>query len=175
VNPQSFNDAYHTFYGIQTLERSTQGGAWATWATINIPGANAGLFYPPLEVFGTTIARAGDQAFVSRNSGGTWSAIGGLGFGAGQLASAMTMPSADRFYVGSTGGTICRLDFAGGAWTVTALTSPRAAWVSDIAIDPNDPKTLWLTYTTINGPRVFRSSDDGLTWADRTAICRRFR
>jgi len=168
VNPSEPNEAYHTFYGIQTVERSTAAGAWATWTTINIPGTGSALFYPPLEVFGRTVARAGDQAFVSRNSGGSWTAVGGLGFGPGQLASAMTMPTADRFFVGSTGGALCRVDFSGNTWTASPLKSPRAAWVSDIAVDPHDPKTLWLTYTTVNGPRVYQSHDAGATWADRT-------
>jgi hypothetical protein len=169
VNPLKLNEAYHTFYGVQWLERSTASGDWGSWTTITIPGTGPALFYPPLEVFGRTVARAGDKAFVSRNSGGAWVTVGGLGFNASNLASAMTMPGPDQFYVGSTGGNLCRVDWSGLAWTVTALTSPRTAWMSDIAIDPNNPKTLWVTYTTLNGPHVFQSNDGGTTWSDCTA------
>lgn len=169
VNPLKPDEAYHSFYGIDFLERSTTGAGWGSWTSITIPGTGEALFYPPLEAFGQTVARAGDRAFVSRNRGTSWVRVGGLGFSGGELASTMTMPNANQFYLGSNAGSIFRVDWSGAAWAPTALTTPRPAWMSDIAVDPNNAMTLWATFTTVNGPRVYTSTDGGMTWKNRSA------
>ena len=122
VNHESPNTIYHTFYGM-LVQRSDDRGV--NWTSIGppVPQNYNALFYPPLEVFGTTVGRAGQSVWLSRNSGAAWveHAIPG-----NTVATAMRAPNADTIFVGCANGTIFRFNFAVGAWSnAVALTTPR--------------------------------------------------
>lgn len=164
VNPLNATIVYHSYYGM-SLERSTQHGDFNSWNEIS-PGGE-GLFYPPVEAFGNTVAMAGADINVTRNGTSPWTAVHTLP--AGDLGSAMHVVDQDTIYVGTTNGRILRLKWSGAAWSKSNLTSPRnPAWVSDVTNDPSNVKRLWVTYQTIGGPCVFRSDDSGTTWLDKT-------
>ena len=167
VNHDSPDTIYHTFYGM-LVQRSGDRGA--NWTSIGppVPANYNALFYPPLEVCGTTVGRAGQSMWLSRNSGAAWveQAIPG-----NTVATAMHAPNADTVFVGCANGTIFRFDFTAGAWSnAVALTTPRAgAWISDIAVDAANLNRVWATSTFTGGGRVFRSDNGGTNWTDVSA------
>lgn len=168
VNRADPTVCFHTFYGMG-MERSTQGGAWGSWGWIgpNVPDTYSALFYPPVEVCNDTVAMAGQSLFVSRNRGTNWTEVA---LPAGQVATAMHAPTADRIFVGTGGGRVCRFDFASNAWSRTDLTTPRAnAGISDIHVEPGNPNGVWVTLRLLGGGRVFSSANGGTAWTDRSA------
>src|SRR5436190_18791615 len=96
------------------VQRSDDRGA--TWISIGppVPPNYSALFYPPLEVCGATVGRAGQSMWLSRNAGAAWveRAIPG-----NTVASAMHAPNPDTVFVGCANGTLFRFNFAGGAWS----------------------------------------------------------
>jgi len=167
VNHDSPDTIYHTFYGM-LVQRSGDRGA--NWTSIGppVPANYNALFYPPLEVCGTTVGRAGQSMWLSRNSGAAWVEQAILG---NTVATAMHAPNADTVFVGCANGTIFRFDFTAGAWSnAVALTTPRAgAWISDIAVDAANLNRVWATSTFTGGGRVFRSDNGGTNWTDVSA------
>jgi hypothetical protein len=163
---------FHSYYSM-TLERSTSGGAFGSWTNIRppVPAGEGSQFYPPFEVSangGDTIAMAGDALYVSRNNGSAWTR---LAYPSAARGSAMYIPDPNTVYVGVGDGRVFRTQWNGSAWpALTALTTPRAsATVSDIKVDANNAQRIWVTYTTVNGGRVFRSDNGGASWLDRSA------
>ncbi|HUZ00757.1 MAG TPA: hypothetical protein VMU89_10430 [Thermomicrobiaceae bacterium] len=159
---------YHTFYGMG-MERSTSGGGWGTWAWIgpNPPAGHSALFYPPLEVNGNVVVQAGSTVFISTDTGTTWASVA---LPAGQVASALTIPTASRVYAGTTQGNVYRIDLVGGAWQPpVALTQPRVGYVSHLQVDPTNPNRIWATYSSLGGAHVFRSDNAGTSWANVSA------
>jgi hypothetical protein len=166
VNRADPTRVYHSYYGMG-MERSTSNGDWGSfsWIGPNVPNTYNALFYPPLEVNGSTVAQAGQSVYVSRNEGGSFTNValpGGVG-------TAMCASTGDRIYVGTNSGALYRLDWGTSAWSVATLTSPRQAWISDIAVDPSNASRVWATSTMVGGGRVFRSDNGGSTWTDVSA------
>jgi photosystem II stability/assembly factor-like uncharacterized protein len=162
VDATSPATCYHSFYG-PSLEKSSQGGAWTTWAG-TVPKALANeksLFYPPLEVNGSLVVRAATRVWISRNAGGTWNPISLPGLTG--YPSALAAPTPDRVFAGTAMGEMYRLDRSGNTWTVTPLTSPSAGgYVSDLLAESG----LWATVNSGGAGKVYHSTDDGVTWTD---------
>lgn len=162
------DNVYHSYF-FMGVDRSTdRGNTWSWTLTGNRdPAVYGQLFYPPMEANGSVVAQAGESIFISRNNGVAYTQVLLPGR---PVASAMYMPSADRVYVGTTGGRVFRTTWSGTAWgTPTELTSPRGAWISDMFVDPANLNRMWATSSQIGGGRVFRSDDAGVTWIDRSA------
>ena len=164
VNQLNPNEIYHSYYSV-SLERSNNKGS--TWTTLSPPGMSA-LFYPPVEVSGTTVAMGGVSLDVSRNSGASWTTVA-LGLPGGDTASAMDIPDPNTVFVGTTQGRVLKISFSGATWTKTSLTSPAPRYISCISVDPGSPKRLWVTLSQPGGGLVYRSEDTGLTWVNCTA------
>jgi hypothetical protein len=170
VNEAAPATCFHSYFSMG-MERSTSGGGEGTWSAVG-PFPAAGydsLFYPPLEVNGATVAQAGQTVFVSADQGTSWAEVA---LNAGQRVSALAVVSATRILAGTNGGRIFRLDRAAAGWagaTVTALASPRQAYVSDLFVDPRRPNEVWLAYSDLNPlQHVFFSTDGGATWSSRS-------
>ncbi len=164
VNQFNPNEILHSFYGV-SLQRSPNKGN--TWTNLSPPAMPA-LFYPPVEVFGATVAMGGVSVDVSRNSGATWTAVP-LGLASGDAASAMDIPDANTVLIGTIKGRVLRVTWNGASWTKTVLTSPAPRYISCITADPGTPKRLWVTLSQPGGGLVYRSDDAGATWVDCTA------
>ncbi len=169
VNQSSPHICFHSFYGMY-LERSKQGGAWGSWTSTELPASDMeGLFYPPVEARGNTVAKAGTKVYVSRSSGnpGSWKRIEIPGVVVG---TALAIPNPNLIMVGTNLGDVFRIVFAGGNWSkAIAIAKPRTGYVSDLLVDPTDPSRIWVTYSNLSGGHVFRSDDGGTSWNDVSA------
>ena len=159
---------YHSYYGM-SLERSATRGNFGSWTGVlaGQPSTYGALFYPPVEANNSTVAKAGQSVFVSRNDGGAFTNVA-LPTGVG-VATAMAMPTSDRIFVGTQNGSVCRLDWSGSAWTVTQVTSPRTGYCSDLIVDATNANRMWATFSQLSGGHVFRSDDGGTQWSDVSA------
>lgn len=159
------NVVFHTFYNMG-MERSTSNGAWNTWQWRgpNVPNGYGSLFYPPLDVSGSTVAQAGESIFLSRDRAGSF-VEQDLG---GGIATALHAATPNLLFVGMSDGRVVRAQWIGGSWTITDLTSPRGEAVSDVHVRPGSTTQMYATFRRLGGGRVFRSDDGGQTWTDRT-------
>lgn len=169
-------DVYHSYYGI-SLERSDENrvdGArpkrLPSWTDITPTPSHQSLFYPPLDVAGTTVAQAGTSVFVSRDKGASWNGVPLPGLAVREYCSSLLIVSATVILAGTTGGKVFRLKASGnwGSATVHAMASPRSAFVSDIVIGPGGlTSELWVSCSHFGGARVFFSDDEGASWDNR--------
>jgi hypothetical protein len=164
VNNLNPNEIFHSFYGV-SLQRSANKGN--TWTNLSPPAMGA-LFYPPVEVFGTTVGIGGVSLDVSRNSGTSWTTVS-LGLASGDVASAMDIPDPNTIFIGTRTGRVLKVSWGGSSWTKTVLTSPAPRYISCITVDPGTPKRLWVTLSQPGGGLVYRSDNTGSTWVNCTA------
>jgi photosystem II stability/assembly factor-like uncharacterized protein len=164
VNQLSPNVVYHSYFNV-TLERSNdKGNTWAGLAPPVVPS----LFYPPVEVFGSTVAIGAGSLVVTRTGGPPWATVP-LGLPAGEFSSAMRDIDANTILVGTTAGRILKLTWSGAAWNKVQLTSPAPRYISCIAVDPTNPQRVWVTISQIGGGLVYRSDNAGGSWVNCTA------
>ncbi|MFF0342771.1 hypothetical protein [Kribbella sp. NPDC004875] len=160
---------YHSYYHMH-LERSDHRGDPASWKRVTPPGdpnAPQQLFYPPVEVNGSVVVKAGHTVHLSRDAGRNWNDID-LEGGQRSIASALAIPDPDTVLVGTIEGDVSRIVFANGKWSdPTTLARPRNGWISDLLVDPRNAHRYWVTFS--NPGAVFRSDDDGAHWTDVTA------
>jgi photosystem II stability/assembly factor-like uncharacterized protein len=162
---------FHSYYYMY-MERSDHRGDADSWQNVTPPGDTPQLlklFYPPVEVNGDVVAKAGQIVYVSRDSGSSWKKIplAQPQSGRPSVASALAIPAGDTILVGTIRGDVIRLHWANGSWSApAALTKPRDGWISDLLVDPADPHRFWATFS--NPGAVFRSDDAGQTWTDAT-------
>ena len=168
---------FHSYYGMWIERAPAKGPRAFRWQDASPPKRRhyPAQFYPPMDVRGKLICKAGDTVFISPDSGRkhSWSEI--------RLvrprpknpdrASALTIISPNAILVGTENGMIYRIDGHPNGWAkarVERLTSPCRDSISDIIVDAEG--RLWASSSTADrGPRVFRSADSGHTWTDRSA------
>lgn len=165
------DNVFHSYF-YMGLDRSTNKGNTWSWMpnAVRDPAVYGQLFYPPVEGRGNTIVQAGESVYISRNNLSTgWTTQ--VALPNRPVASALYLPTADRIYVGTTNGRLFRIVWSGTAWSApTEITSPRAgAYISDIFVDPGNLNRIWVTSTSRNGGRVFRSDNGGTSWIDLSA------
>jgi photosystem II stability/assembly factor-like uncharacterized protein len=168
---------FHSYYDMW-IERAKAKGAGAfRWADASppLPNGYAALFYPPMDVRGPLLTKAGQSVFVSTDSGkaGTWSEIllPTSGNPDPDLASAIVFGSATRIFVGTVGGRLYRITRSGSGWgaaQVEAWSSPRRAFMSDIVPLDAAGRTLWISFSAFGSGHVYRSADGGVTWSNRS-------
>jgi photosystem II stability/assembly factor-like uncharacterized protein len=66
-------------------------------------------------------------------------------------------------YLGMNDGSVHRTEDGGETWSMITLGLPRR-YVKDIALDPTDWKTVFLTFSGYGSGHVYRSTDAGDTW-----------
>jgi hypothetical protein len=158
-------------------------GAGAPWA---------GGLDPPVAAGAGLVVQGGRSVVVSADGGGTWTEVPLPA--SGGRASALEVGGPGRIWVGTDRGEVLRVDAVGQepgrpgepgaslpvggehqdpaadrrAWRVAAGARPRAGYLSGLAADPSRPGVLWATWSDPRGGTVWRSEDDGATWADRS-------
>lgn len=164
VNQLNPNVVYHSYYNV-SLERSNNKGN--TWTSLAPPSISS-LFYPPVEVFGSTVAIGATSLVVTRTGGPPWATFP-LGLPSGEVSSAMREIDANTLLIGTNAGRMLRVSWSGTAWSNVQLTSPAPRYISCIAVDPSNPQRFWVTLSQIGGGLVYRSDDAGSSWVDCTA------
>ena len=172
VDQTNPNTCYHSYY-YMGLEKSTARGAAGTfnWIGPNTPAGFNTLWYPPMGVNGPTVVQAGQSVYISFNSGLQWAQ---QPLPAGHLASAVYLPTSALIYIATTTGGVFSIasDPASGVgwWAAPIqLTSPRAAYISALVVDPSNANRIWVTISQTGGGQVYRSDDGAKTWNNMTA------
>jgi photosystem II stability/assembly factor-like uncharacterized protein len=159
------------------IERAPATGTGAfRWTDVSPPFTNSyqALFYPPLDVRGAIIAKAGQSVFVSADSGDTWHEVllPTSNDPRPDLASALAVVGTNTIFVGTARGNLYRITRRGTSWganaVVDAIPSPRAAYISDIVVPGTPTRTIWISSSVFGGGHVFRSTNGGRTWSDRS-------
>jgi photosystem II stability/assembly factor-like uncharacterized protein len=161
---------FHSYYQM-TLERSSRRGDADSWERIfprqfrQIPS----LFYPPVEVNGDVVVKAGETVCLSSDRGDSWSTVELPRAGNRRsIPSALAIPTPERALVGTVWGDVFRIDREQGDWgAVTKLARPQDGWISDLMVDPRAPERCWATFSSPGS--VLRSDDGGATWTDVTS------
>jgi photosystem II stability/assembly factor-like uncharacterized protein len=167
VNPENPNEVYHSYYWdkdtrLLAFDSSTDKGANWTLQKLSIELAN---FYPPVEVYGSTVAVGAMALVVSRDKASTWTQVP-LGLAAGDYATAMHITDANTVFIGTFNGQFVRANWTPDSWAPTMLTSPTQGLISSIAVEANNVQRLWVTISQLygNGEMVYRSDDGGGSW-----------
>ncbi len=154
---------------------STDGGAnFSGLTSTNAPS----LFITPAEYddasnifyYSSNADTLGRRANVGAGGAETFERI--TQFGNGRASAITVSPNtANRLYVGTENGNFVRIDNADqpGAITVTALTSPRAAYISCVVVEPGNDNHLLATCSNYgNAGQIFESTDGGVNWVNLT-------
>ena len=164
---------FHSYYGMWIERAPAKGPNAFTWEDASPPAPKnyPALFYPPMDVAGKLLCKAGKTVFVSADSGASWTEIALPTSGAAQpdIASALSIVAAGAILVGTARGKVYRLNVGSGGWTnaqVQSFASPRTGFISDLAFDGSS--ALWASCSAVSGAHVFRSLDGGQTWTDRS-------
>ena len=163
VNQLNPNTVYHSYYDV-SLERSNNKGN--TWTNLSPPGVPS-LFYPPVEVFGSTVAIGATSLIVTRTGGPPWTTFS-LGLSSGEVATAMREIDANTILIGTNAGRMLRVSWTGTTWRKVVLTSPAPRYTSCIAVDPSNPQRVWVTLSQVGGAMVYRSDNAGTAWIAST-------
>lgn len=172
INMADPDVCYHSYYRM-FLERSSRRGERSSWELVTPPNSGPErfrqLFYPPLEVNGPVVVKAGEVVCISSDSGDTWTQLALPPAPEGRsTASALAVPTIDRVLAGTIWGDLFRID-RHPQWSgnPTLLIRPRDGWISDLLIDPSIPTRYWVTFSKPGA--VLRSDDAGDSWTDVTA------
>jgi len=167
VNP---SNVLHGFFGGY-MGRSTLGGEFgmANWDWDVGPHGTPCLFYPPFTLdasnpmniaFGGNVIKIDDAQ--GTNGWATSVALPGI---SGRV-SAVSWPTPNRIYAGTTSGQIYALTKS-GTWTATLVSAPPlpARWVWDILSDATSIDVIYVALAGFGTPHVYRGSIAGVpTW-----------
>lgn len=167
VNPDNPNEVYHSFYynqqtGMLGFASSINKGQ--TWSDQDLAIESA-IFYPPVEVSGSTVAVGARAAFLSRDKAAHWEKVP-LGFPPDDCATAMHLFNPNTLFLGTYYGRCARLDWSPAGWKVTALTSPTQRYISSLRVDTTNDQRVWVTIQQMqaNAAMLYRSDDGGRSW-----------
>jgi hypothetical protein len=165
--------------------RSETAGAAGSWVTKQSGiTTNSNWFYPPFEMDpnDSTVLYCGyDSLYRTSNGGDSWTAITGvLDTGNNITAIAVAPSDSGVVFVGLQGGRVFKVAGSGTTWTATDVSNAPlpTAQISDIAIHPTDPKTVYVTTSDLifsegsesfAADHVYRTTDSGAHWASVSA------
>lgn len=131
----------------------TETGPWATqW--LQDPQNSATLF-------------AGlNNVWKSTNRGSSWTKISSYASTSTTINAIAVAPSSDQYIYAAQAGSIYATYNGGSTWTnVTGNIASSA--ITSIAVDPNNPKRLWVTISGYAATyKVFESDSGGNTWTN---------
>jgi photosystem II stability/assembly factor-like uncharacterized protein len=147
--------------------RRSDGGGYP----LKVSGINTGdraLFIPPLVMDPTdsrTLYFGTYRVYRSADRADSWTVISGDLTGGGSV-SAIAPAAADPsvVYVGTSDGRVWTTTNGGQDWTQRTLPIGSVRYVQDIAVDPRDPQTAWVTVSGFLTAHVFRTIDGGATF-----------
>jgi photosystem II stability/assembly factor-like uncharacterized protein len=166
VNELNPNVVYHSYYDV-SLERSDDKGK--TWDDLEPPSLPS-LFYPPVEVSGSTVVIGATSLLVTRTGRRPWTKVP-LGLVPREVPSAMRTLDANTLLVGTNAGRVLKLVWSGSSWKRSQLASPASKYISCIAVDPSNPGRVWIANSQVTGAGglIYRSDNGGTSWINCTA------
>jgi len=170
VNSLNDNICY-TEYTYGSISRSTDRGI--SWTGINPPSggsSNAYCFVAPFISCKSNpnfLYVGGRSIYKSTNGGTSWlgpyatSEIGSSKV----LSIASSSTGTDTVYAGTTTGRILRTTNAGLNWlNVTDSTTTPNRYATDITVNPNNSREVFVTFGGFGNGHVFKSTNAGLNW-----------
>ena len=166
---------FHSYYDMPVERAAASGSSAFAWTDVSppVPAGYASLFYPPLEARGQVLVKAGSSLWVSSNNGTAWqeALLPTSGDADPDLVTALAVVSDTAILAGTLRGRLYRVQRGSGGWAGAQVTALAAlpGYVSDIALVGATGKTVWATCSRLGGGHVFRSTNGGKTFADRTS------
>lgn len=97
----------------------------------------------------------------------SWTAISGDLTAGGRLnAIDVALGNSDTIYTGSNDGKVF-VTTNGTLWNDRSTGLPSGS-ITDVAVDPNDHATAYVTFSNTSGARVLTTPDQGVSWSDAT-------
>ena len=166
---------FHSYFGMW-IERAPAKGPkafeWSDASPLDDESYPA-LFYPPMELCGRVVAKAGKSVFVSDDAGESWEEVllPTSDEPNPDLASALAVAGPRDIFVGTERGNMYRITRGTKGWesaAVKTLKKPRDGYISDIVVPGSAGGTVWVTSSRFGGAHVFRSTNGGKTWSNRS-------
>jgi photosystem II stability/assembly factor-like uncharacterized protein len=184
INPQNPSMVFTNYYQGNLYRFSDNGRAYETQIAFTDTFGEFGnspriSFYPPFIGNGvdSTLYIGTYRLFLSTDSGGSWFAPGGgTDLTKGVTETAVDVLSAigvsrsntNVIYTGSAQGRAMVSTDRGATWNDITQGLPDR-FISNIAVDPNDPAKAYLSVSGFRSSHVFKTTDAGATWADASA------
>jgi photosystem II stability/assembly factor-like uncharacterized protein len=166
--------------------RSDLSGAAGTWVKKQSGiTPNKAWFYPPLvmDPNDSSVLYVGyDKLYRSSDRADTWTAITGVVSAGSNITAITVAPSdSDIVYVGLRNGRVFGVARTGATWTAADMSAAPlpAGQISDIAVHPTDPNTVYVTtsdllfsegeFKSFASDHVYRTIDGGRTWKSVSA------
>ncbi|MBI1736724.1 MAG: hypothetical protein HYR51_16280, partial [Candidatus Rokubacteria bacterium] len=156
-------------YPDGVIRKSTDGGTTFADAVAGLDD-DGFLFITPFVMDPTNPERlwtGGEFMWRTDNGAGMWARASTSLCGAGSVSAIAVAPSdRNRVFAGMSDGCINRtgVGTTATATTAWAVSTPRAGYVSSIAVHPTSDSVVYATYATFGGAHVWRSGDRGVTW-----------
>jgi len=151
--------------------RRSDGGGYALKVN-GINTADRGQFIPPLvmdPVDSRTLYFGTYRVYRTTDRADTWTPISGdLTNGGAISAIAPAAGDPATLYVGTSDGRVWTTSNGGQDWSQRTLPIASSRYVQDIAVDPRDPQTAWVTVSGFLTAHVFRTTDRGATFQNRS-------
>lgn len=171
IDPYNDNILYGTYQYLNIL-KSTDGGL--NWFGIGPSDNDSPAFVGPFVVCrsNSNVIYAGSRKFHKTTNGGNIWTLGNGGNvldGNQILSIGVSATSTDTIYVGTapvnSRGRIFRSTNGGTTFTDITGTLPDR-YPDDIAVDPNDSKTVYVVFSGFGTSHLFKSTDAGNNWID---------
>ena len=149
------------------LRRSTDGGN--NFSSIRPTQSESGEWVTPYVMHPTDPNRliaAYENVWRSTNAGNGWTKISTIDTDG---LNALAISENTNYIYTSSKDSLYRTTNAGGNWSLVSQALPELQ-ITYIAVHPDDPEILWVTFSGFTaGDKVFRSLDGGDTWENFSA------
>ncbi len=170
IDPTNSMRLFIEIQGFPQIFLSEDGGETVVEATNGITDTD-GLFITPLVMDQTNpdvLWTGGTRPWRTMNGSSLWEVAGPNLPGANQISAIAIAPSnSNVVYLGFNNGYVARSVNAldpSPTWTVFE-NGLYGAWVSSVAIDPEDPDLAYCTYSNFGTPgHVLRTTNGGANW-----------
>ena len=174
IDPTNEDTIYAEIQFFPEIRKSTDGGATFDLAVNGITDTD-GIFIVPIAMDQSNpeiLWTGGHNPWRTVNGAALWENAGPIPADANQISAIAIAPSdSATVYLGYNNGKIYRSTNAldpSPAWTTISGPFggglPSNAWVSSIAVDPNDTDTAYCTLSTFGVAHVYQTTTGGSSW-----------
>lgn len=169
------NIMYGEFVYLKIEKSTNAGSSWfdAISGLTDAGDPNKALFIAPfsLDMNNNNILVAGGiSVWRTTNAGGTWTSIRGALTGK-VSAIDIAQGNSNNIWAGYNNGRVSRTTVNVNTWTdvdTNGATPLPNRYVTDIAINPTDPNEVFVTFGGYSADSVWRTTDNGANWIQRT-------